>query len=160
MPVSDVQHLPRSRRRVALCVSAIVAVLAEAGPARAGLGAPLGVLTYSPDVTVALGGTTVAPADVAADDGVEPPALIDIGPVPAGVNLTSYDRLTDGDKLLAVDVTFTLCGLTIEPRDIVRTDGSSYSLFFSGAARGIPDGAAIDAIATIGDDPLLSFDVA
>jgi hypothetical protein len=80
--------------------------------------------------------------------------------VPAGVNLTGYDRLTDGDELLAFDVTVTLGGLTIEPRDIVRTDGSSYSLFFSGAAHGIPDGVAIDAIATIGDDLLLSFDVA
>ena len=106
-----------------------------------------------------LGGTTVAPGDVADDDQVQPPALVDVGPVPAGANLTGYHRLPDGDHLLAFDVTVSLGSLTVEPRDIVRTDGSSYSFFFSGAALGIPTGAAIDAIAMIGDDLLLSFDV-
>ncbi len=143
---------------MALYVGAIVALLGVPGPSRAGVAEQVGVLTYSPDITVALGGTTVAPGDVADDDQVQPPVLVDLGPVPPGANLTGYHRLPDGDHLLAFDVTVSLGGLTVEPRDIVRTDGSSYSFFFSGAALGIPAGVAIDAIAMIGDDLLLSFD--
>jgi hypothetical protein len=158
--VSNVHHpLPRGSRRLALCVGAIVALLAGPGPAPAGAVEPISVLTYSPDITVALGGTTVAPGDVADDDLVQPPALLDIGPGPADANLTGYHRLPDGDQLLSFDVTVSLGGLTVEPRDVVRTNGVSYALVFSGAARDVPDGVAIDAIAMIGDDLLLSFNV-
>jgi hypothetical protein len=64
--------------------------------------------------------------------------------------------------LFATDVSVPLPGgLVARPSDVVRTNGVSYVLEFAGAASGLPDGAAVDAVArTPSGALLLSFDVA
>jgi hypothetical protein len=47
----------------------------------------------------------------------------------------------------------------VTPRDVVRYNGSVYTVEFEGADHAIPAGAKIDAIGWIEGDLLLSFDV-
>ena len=50
--------------------------------------------------------------------------------------------------------------LTVHPGDVVRYDGTDFSLLFDASANGIPNGEITDAVAAIGsNDLLLSFDV-
>lgn len=114
-----------------------------------------------PDITVVLDGTTLDHNQVAEDDlagGVNP---VNVGAIPATAIITAYDRLPNGDQLLAFDTTVTLPGgLTVRPGDVVRFNGATYTLEFDATANGIPDGVITDAVSEIGaGDILLSFDV-
>lgn len=117
-------------------------------------------LRYWPDVTVVLGGRTVGGADVVQDDLAGTVTPVSIGTLPAGTRVDGYHVLPNGDQLLSFDVTVALPGgITAGPGDVVRFDGTVYTLDFDAAANGIPNGANVDAIAMAGADLLLSFDV-
>jgi hypothetical protein len=120
---------------------------------------PLTGLHVSTDITTTLGSLTVGDQDLAYDDlaGGVSPALTGL---PAAADLASYHRDADGTQLLVFDTTVVLPGnITATPRDVVRWNGSSYSLLFVGAVAGVPGGAAIDVVTRSGADLVLSLDV-
>ena len=119
---------------------------------------PIGSADVSSDVTVVLDATTFADEDVAIDDFVAAvPASL--GSLPAAADLSGYHLLSNGDQLLAFDITVDLPGGVIAtPRDVVLYDGTSYSIYFDGSAEGLPVGVSVDAVAANGPDLLLSFD--
>lgn len=122
---------------------------------------PLNAIRYAPDITVVLGGTTVDHNQVAEDNLAGGVSLVNVGPIPAAAIITAYDRLPNGDQLLAFDTTVTLPGgLIARPGDVVRYNGTTYTLEFDATANGIPSGVITDAVSEIGpNDLLLSLDV-
>jgi hypothetical protein len=63
------------------------------------------------------------------------------------------------DLLLSFDTTVTLGGQTAHEEDLVRFDGSGFTLFFDGSAAGVPTGLNVDAAHFMGRGKLaLSFD--
>ena len=130
---------------------------------------------FSPDVTAQYG--TSVPAlvddDKAANDNAAGSVTIPsylaamFAAVPASAEVAGFELSSAGavGNLLAVDTTVALPGLpassAAEPRDVVRFNAATgnFSSFFDGSANGIPEGAAIDAVATDASDRLLlSFD--
>jgi hypothetical protein len=123
---------------------------------------PLDQITTSPDVTTVLQGHTVNDENVLDDDLAGSTVLSSIPGIPANADLVAYELLPSGLELFSLDITVVLPGpVTAEPRDVVQFNpvGGVYTILFDGSARGIPDGAQIDAIATNGAQLLLSFDV-
>ncbi|HEX4826212.1 MAG TPA: hypothetical protein VFV19_18070 [Candidatus Polarisedimenticolaceae bacterium] len=108
---------------------------------------PNGDQLLSFDTTVVLSdGHTAHPGDVwrfhagaysvefdAAARGVPPTANLDAVAVRAGSLLLSFD--------VAID----LGAVHVEPADLVLFDGSGFSLYFNGAAAGVPPGLNLDA---------------
>lgn len=118
-------------------------------------------IRYAPDITVVLSGTTLDHNQVAEDNLVGSVSPVNVGAIPSTAIITAYDHLPNGDQLLAFDTTVTLPGsLTVGPGDVVRFNGTTYTLEFGSAANGIPDGVITDAVSEISPgDLLLSFDV-
>lgn len=114
----------------------------------------------STDVTVELDGTLANDEDVV-EDVPGSVAKIDVGTLPANADVIGYSVGVDQQVLFSLDTAVALPGgVTTTPRDVVRWNGSLYSVVFDGADRGVPDGAQIDAIGVLPDgDLLLSFDV-
>ena len=121
---------------------------------------PPGPISLSPDVFAVLGGTAVGHQEVVVDDGMGGVTPVALGPLPAEADVTGYHVAPNGDRLFSLDIDVALPGPTeVEPRDVVRYDGASYSLAFDGSTAGVPDGAAVDAVSMTGaGDLLLSFD--
>lgn len=115
-------------------------------------------LRVSPDTTAVLGGVTVADKEIAEDDLTGGVILGNIGPLPDGTDLTAYHLLANGDQLLAFDTTLVVGGVTVEPADVVRFDGTGYTLAFDASAAGVPSGTYVDALTHDGVDLVLSFD--
>jgi hypothetical protein len=110
---------------------------------------------------VVLGGETVNDEEAAADDLAGAITLIDIGTIPAATDVNAYHLLPNGDQLISFDTTINLPpgGLTAEPGDVVRYDGSNYSLEFDASVNGVPSGVVTDSISVdTNGDLLLSFD--
>jgi hypothetical protein len=122
---------------------------------------PLSAIRYAPDIAVVLGGTIVTPQNVAQDNLAGTVSLVNIGSIPNGTDVIAYSPLVNGDQLLAFDTTLSLPGGLIErPGDVVRFNGTTYSLAFDATANGLPNGVMTDAVAQISpNDLLLSFDV-
>lgn len=125
---------------------------------------------FSPDATAELGSgptAVVADHDVAhanAAGGVTG-FLLPPGTLPANVEVAGYAPLPNGNVLLAVDTITALPGLPAgspaEPRDVVEFAPATglFSVYFDGAAAGVPAGAAIDAVSVDSAlDLQLSFD--
>ena len=122
---------------------------------------PLQSLRYAPDITVVLGSTTLNHNQVGEDNLAGSVTPANVGAIPPTAIITAYDHLPNGDQLLAFDMTVTLPGgLTVRPGDVVRFNGTTYTLEFDAAANGIPNGVITDAVSEISPgDVLLSFDV-
>jgi len=121
---------------------------------------PLEELRYSPDVTVTRATQTVQDHDVASDDLSGVVTLLSLGVVPASTDIDAYHRL-DTDELVSFDTTVDLPGGTVASGgDIVRFDGSVYTIEFDSQVNGVPLGVDVDAVSLIEGDLLLSFDVA
>jgi hypothetical protein len=138
-----------------VAVAACLAVSSRVGHAAT----PLMALRYAADITVALSGTTVTPANVAEDNLTGTVTVIGIGSIPADARVDAYQLLPNGNQLLSFDTTVSLPGGVVAgPADVVRFDGSTYAIAFSAAANGIPEGVNTDAVAVSDGDLLLSFD--
>jgi hypothetical protein len=114
----------------------------------------------STDITADLGGTIANDEDVVEDTGSGAPTKIALGALPAASDVIGYSLAPGGDILFSLDVASSLAGgVDVTPRDVVRYDGSVYTIEFEGVDHDIPAGAKIDAIGWIEGDLLLSFDV-
>lgn len=116
----------------------------------------------STDITVDLSGTLATDHDVVEDTGSGAPTPIDLGTIPDAADVSGYSIATNGNVLFSLDVAASLPGgIDVTPRDVVRWNGSVYSVEFRGADHTVPAGAQIDAIGVLaeGNDLLLSFDV-
>ncbi len=130
------------------------------GPQRAaGTAQAINTATVSPDITVDLSGTTLDDELVGDDDLAGTVIAISLGSLPDASDVNAY-YLESGsdDELFSLDVTADLGGLTADRGDVVRYDGSIYTLEFDASAESVPDGVVTDAVAIVGSDLLLSFD--
>jgi hypothetical protein len=114
------------------------------------------------DTTTALSGGVVArPGDVVRYDGAAYSIEFDASAagVPTGV-LTDATSLAPGGLLLSFDTTVDLGGgLVAADEDLVRWNGSSFSLAFDGSTEGLDLSLDIDAAQELGGGSfLLSFD--
>lgn len=116
----------------------------------------------STDITADLSGTVANDEDVVEDTGAGAPGKIPLGALPAASDVTGYSVAGNGDVLLSFETTTSLAGgVVASPRDVVRWNGTSYSIELRGEDVGVPAGARIDAIGVVaGGDLLLSFDIA
>jgi hypothetical protein len=123
------------------------------------LALPAAANEISTDITVNLGGTLTDDED-AVEDAAGSVTQIDLGALPAAADLIGYSIATNGDVLFSLDIAASLPGgIDTTPRDVVRWNGSTYSIEFDGADHSIPAGAQVDAIGVVAGDLLLSFDV-
>ncbi len=120
-----------------------------------------GSIFFAPDVPTGLSGATYMPWSVIRRDdaGAYSLALS----LPAGTPVDALYLMSSGDWLVSVESPSDLGGKVYDPRSVVRFDGTgAYSLFFDGAAAGIPAGSNVDAAFLDGGDAgdlILSFDV-
>jgi uncharacterized protein (TIGR03437 family) len=116
-------------------------------------------VSFSPDITVVLGGQTLDDEDAANDDlaGVITP--IDVGALPGAADLQAYHRGGPGvGELLVLDTTVALPGgVTATPQKVIAYSGGTYSEALDLSACGLPAGVKIDAM-TSGDTMWFSFD--
>jgi hypothetical protein len=117
---------------------------------------PLSQLRYTPDITINLSGTVVAPNAVADENPIGALSLAASG---LSANVAAYHN-AGAVQWFVFDTTVVLPGgITATPRDIISWNGASYSRIFQGSANGLPDAVAIDALSsTNGGDFLISFD--
>jgi len=156
--------LDRLRAASGLLAGAALALLAAA-PVSA-----QSPVDFAPDITAPLGtgpALVVADQQLAHDDaaGGVTGFLILPGTLPGNVEVAGYHHLASGNVLLSVDTTTALPGLPpgapAAPNDVVEfAPGTGlFSVYFDGAAAGVPANARIDALgANAALDPLLSFD--
>jgi hypothetical protein len=114
------------------------------------------------DTTTSLAGGVVArPGDVIRYDGASYSTEFDASAagIPAGV-MTDATSLAPGGLLLSFDTTIDLGGgLVVDDEDLVRWNGSAFSLGFDGSAQGLASALDIDAAQDLGRGALLmSFD--
>jgi len=150
-------HIARNFMLGAAAALAVCGPCAPVSPVHAAT--DLAKIRFSPDITIAIAGTTIAPQNVAEDNLAGMVTLVNIGSIPQGTHVTAYELLANGDQLLAFDTTLKLGGVTVRRGDVVRFNGTTYSLVFDAAANGVPEGAMTDAVTLLGTDLLLSFDV-
>ena len=155
----------RGVRHVAVAAGSLLvaAVALLAAPREAHAATPLLELSLSPDVTVSLGLTTVEDEDLAVSDLVGATSVNSFPNVPAGVDVIAHHRLGGGEHLIALDTAALLPGasstvVVARVGDVIRFDGSVYSIELAASTAGIPSGVAVDAISVDGSDLLLSFD--
>ena len=145
---------PRALLRQHLRRAAILFLFASATPA-------LAISFYvSPDVPTDLGGTAYVPSEIVRNDaGAYASQLV----LPGHTAIDALSRMDGGDWLFSVETPADLGGTTFEPRDVVRYDGSVYSIFFDGSAEGVPPSSNVDALFQAPPDDtrdlILSFDV-
>jgi putative metal-binding protein len=114
-------------------------------------GAAQASVFLSPDAPTTLNGVTYQPWEVILrdDTGAYSAALT----LPANTSIDGLYRMNSGEWLLSVESPTTLGGTTFDPRDVIRFDGvGAYTLFFAGAAAGIPAGVNVDALLLDGGD--------
>ncbi len=118
------------------------------------------IVSASPDVTIVLGANvTTADEDVAVDNQLGVVVLENLGPIPDASDVIALGMAGNGDRLLAFDTTTALDGgIVARAGDVVRYNGSSYSIEFDATAAGIPMGVATDATSVSLGGLLLSFD--
>ena len=121
---------------------------------------PLDSASVSSDVTVVLSATNFDDESVAVENLMGGVGTATLGTLPASADLVAYHLLGNGDQLFSLDTTVTLSGpLTAEPGDVVRYDGSSYTLEFDASANSVPSGVITDAVSRESSgNLLLSFD--
>ena len=136
--------------------AAMVAAAAALAPA------PAASYFLTPDVPTDLAGTTYTPWQVVhQDSGVYAIELA----LPTGTPVGALHQMCSGAWLFSVEAPTELppgSGMVFDPRDVIRYDGTAYTLFFGGAAAGIPAGSRVDSLFLDGGDTadlVLGFDV-
>jgi len=114
-----------------------------------------------PDTTATLGPVTVNDEDAAADHLTGSVTLLSLGSIPSETAVDAYALRLPAAQLLSFETTVRLAdGSTARPGDVWRFDGVGYAVEFDAAARGVPAGANLDAVALYAGSLLMSFDVA
>ena len=118
------------------------------------------VVSASPDVTIELGaGVVTADENVAVDNQLGIVVLENLGAIPETSDAIALGNDTNGDRLIAFDITTALAGgVVARPGDVLRYDGASYSIEFDATAAGIPMGVMTDAVSLLAGQLALSFD--
>jgi hypothetical protein len=115
---------------------------------------------FSLDGAIALPGLAAGPEDVVSHDGDSYTLAFDGSAegVPDGASVDAVSTIA-GDLLLSFDTAVTLGADTVHEEDLVRFDGSGFTLFFDGSAAGVPEGLDLDAAHCLREDRVaLSFD--
>jgi len=120
----------------------------------------LAAISASPDTTAVFGGLEVRDQGVFADDREGTLAPVSLGNLPEPAAIDAFHDFADGTLLFSLDGWADLGGVPVTPADVVRWDGSDYTLAFDALAAGVPAGVDVDAVTVDDDDLLLSFDVA
>lgn len=128
----------------------------------AGAATELASVTASPDITTIFDGLEVRDQGVFTDDLPGGMAVaISLGDLPEPAAVDGFHDPGDGTLLFSLDTWTDLGGLPVTPADVVRWDGSAWTVAFDALAAGVPTGANTDALAVDDGtgDLLLSFDV-
>jgi hypothetical protein len=115
---------------------------------------------FSTDGAISLPGVAAGPEDVVGHDGSSYTLVFD-GSAEGVSDGTSVDAvgIIDGDLLLSFDSTLNIGIDTFYPEDLVRFDGTHFTLVFDGSAAGVPNGMDLDAAHSLGAGRIaLSFD--
>jgi hypothetical protein len=106
---------------------------------------PGGQLVSFETTVVLPGGATARPGDVWKYEGGSYAVEFDAAArgVPATANLDAV-ALYAGSLLLSFDTAFDVGGLHVEPEDLIRFDGASFTTFFDGSAAGVAPGLDLD----------------
>ena len=119
-------------------------------------------LDASPDIAVDLSGATTTGNQAARDNLSGTITLQVFTSVAENADLIAYEHSSNG-ALLTFDTSIVLpsapSAITARPADVVSFDGINYTKVFDAITAGIPDGVRVDAVATDGNDLLLSFDI-
>ncbi len=138
--------------RTTLLLTTILAVHASAAT-------PLISVRVSPDITARVD-PHVVPPNAALQDAAGSLSLEAPGMLAATANLDALHVDGDGGWLLSLDVGGVVDGLHVGHADVVRYDGSGYTLVFNAQAAGLPDGIDVDAVSRAAGAVVLSFDTA
>jgi hypothetical protein len=118
------------------------------------------IVSASPDMTIDLGASVIAAdEDVAVDNQLGVVVIENLGSLPDASDVTALGLDVNGDRLISFETTTALSGgVVARPGDIVRYDGSVYSIEFDALAAGLPEGVRTDATSLSANGLLLSFD--
>ncbi|MBW2497383.1 MAG: hypothetical protein JRF61_08945 [Deltaproteobacteria bacterium] len=119
-----------------------------------------GAQLISLDETVVLPDVVAEPEDVVSHDGASYSVVFDgsVQGVPGGVGVDAVS-IIESDLLLSFDSAVTIGSETAREEDLVRFDGSGFTLVFDGSAAGVPEGLNLDAAHYLdGGRIALSFD--
>lgn len=117
-------------------------------------------IIYSSDTSLVLGGIVVDDETVVRDDLAGGITGLSVGMIPANTDLQALAAADGGSWLLSFDVATQLAGgVVAQPGDVVRFDGTSFSLEVQASSVGVPAGSIVDALAWLSSGALLlSFD--
>ncbi len=103
---------------------------------------------FSLETPATLDGVSYTERDLILYDGTNFSKLLDgseIG-IPNGACIDAATVLSDGSIAFSSDIPVSLGGIPFKALDLIRYDGSSFSLYFSGSNNGIPENANIDGV--------------
>jgi hypothetical protein len=121
-----------------------------------------GDILFSVDVPTDLGGNSYTERDLISYNGSTYAKLLDgvAAGIPEGARIDAATVLGDGSIVFSLDVTAELEGITYDYRDLIRYSASTFSLYFDGPSKGIPEGVDIDGVwVNSYEDILFSLDV-
>jgi hypothetical protein len=121
---------------------------------------PGGAQLFSTDAEISLPGLVAGSEDVVGHDGVAYTLIFDGSDagVADGVSVDAVG-IIDGDLLLSFDSTLNTGTGTFDQNDLVRFDGTQFTLVFDGSAAGVPNEMDLDAAHLLSEDRVaLSFD--
>lgn len=75
--------------------------------------------------------------------------------LPDGVNIDAVTLADNGDLIVSVDTHVNLGGSVYDDADLIRFDGSSFSMFLDGSTLGLDDTADIDAATLFSHDRIV-----
>lgn len=147
----------RALSPIALTALTALISLWQSAPSQA---VTLDAIWVSPDVTIELASVVTADEDVAADNLLGLVMLESLGTLPGDAEVDAFHLESNGDRLFSMNVTTELPGPVVVGRsDVVRYDGSVYTIEFDAGAAGIEAGSNLDAVSRHGSgDLLVSFD--
>jgi hypothetical protein len=118
------------------------------------------IVSASPDVTIDLGGGVVATdEDIAIDNQLSIVLLENLGVLPHASEVIALGLDVNGDRIISFETATALSGgVVARPGDVLRYDGTAYSIEFDASAAGLPGGVATDATSLSANGLILSFD--
>ncbi len=155
--------LPGMRTRMASAAvtgALFVALAASFLAPRIGLAQTLST-DLAPDISIQHAGGVVHDHEMALDVSGGGGQVASVGGLPIDAGIDGYHLTENGDELFSLGTPTTLPGgLTPQPGDVVRWDGTQYSLEFDASNAGLSPAVDTDAVSMVGSLLLLSFDTA